>query len=517
MRIAVPSVTAVWVVLGAVAAGAADPAPAVSVTGGKIQGSLAGYGGAAFKGIPFAQPPAGELRWREPQPLKPWTGLRTATEFGAPCVQPGAEGANSKEDCLYLNVWTPEWPAKARKPVMVWIHGGGNFAGAASNPTYDGESLARHGVVLVSASYRLGVFGFFAHPELTKESPHHVSGNYGLLDQIAALRWVHDNIAAFGGDPGNVTIFGESAGSLDVNVLMASPLSKGLFQRVIGESGPVLDPEKLAGLEKKGEGLAAKLNINGDSVLKRLRALSSAELLKATGQGLAYIGPTLGVAVDGWLFPQSPLQVFAAGKEHRVDLMLGSNSQELQRPFFPMSGSLPKAIEEQYGPLAQRALAAYGLSGGAEPQPDPLLGPVMAQWATDSQFRCGTVAELVWHTQAGNRGYQYEFSRAAPGKDALGAAHGSELPYVFGTLGRAAAGPKYDAVHQEISAAMQQYWTNFAKTGDPNGGSLPRWPRFAPAARAYLDFTSSGPAAKEGLRRQACDVFTENLKRQLGK
>jgi para-nitrobenzyl esterase len=483
----------------------------VAVTSGKISGALANYGGAVFKGIPFAQPPTGELRWREPLPPKPWTGVRDATAFGPACVQSGGQGTNSREDCLYLNVWTPQWPAKPGNAVMVWIHGGGNFAGASSELTFDGERLARQGVVLVTVNYRLGVFGFLAHPELTRESPHHVSGNYGLLDQILALRWVHDNIARFGGDPGKVTIFGESAGSLDINVLLASPLSKGLFQRAIGESGPVVAPPPLAEGEKKGESLAGRLNLTASPVLEKLRAVPSADLLKAAGQGLSFLGATLGVVVDGWVFPESPMKVFSQGHEHPVGLLLGSNSQELQRPFFPMQGTLRQQIERQYGPLAERALALYRLTGAADPAADPELGPVQAQWATDSQFRCGSVAELVWHTTAGHPGYQFQFSRSEPGKEALGAPHGSEVPYVFGTL----SSSRYNAADREASAAMQEYWTNFAKTGDPNGGKLPRWPRFDPSARAYLDFTNGGPVAKEGLRRQACDLYTEKLKRDM--
>ena len=203
---------------------AADP-PAISVTGGQIRGGLIEKGGAVFKGIPFAQAPIGDLRWREPQPVKPSTAVRDATAFGAPCAQNsgGKMQESSSEDCLFLNVWNSEWPARARKPVMVWFHGGGNYAGTASGNNFDGEALARRGVVLVTVNYRLTVFGFFAHPELTKESTHHASGNYGLMDQIAALKWVRDNIAKFGGDPANVTIFGQSAGAVDVNVLMASP------------------------------------------------------------------------------------------------------------------------------------------------------------------------------------------------------------------------------------------------------------------------------------------------------
>lgn len=391
---------------------AGSAGPTVTVTGGQLRGSLTGSGGAVFKGIPFAQPPTGELRWRQPLPAKPWTGTRDAIAFGSPCVQGGAEGARSSEDCLYLNVWTPEWPRKSPRAAMVWFHGGGNFAGAASDPTFDGESLARHGVILVSANYRLGVFGFFAHPELTRESPHRSSGNYGLLDQILALRWVQENITRFGGDPANVTIFGESAGSLDVNVLMASPLSKGLFQRVIGESGPVVAPPPLAEGEKKGAGLASRLKIADAPALTRLRALPAADIQKAAGQGLSFLGPMLGVVVDGWVFPESPMKVLAAGKGHRVGLLLGSNSQELQRPFFPMSGTLTKAIADEYGALAYRALALYGLNGAEEPKPDPEFGPVIAQWATDSQFRCGSVAELVWHTAAKNPATS--FSSRAP-------------------------------------------------------------------------------------------------------
>jgi len=483
----------------------------LAVTGGKISGALAGYGGAVFKGIPFAQPPTGELRWRAPLPVRPWTGVRDATAFGPACAQGGAQGSKSSEDCLYLNLWTPEWPAKSRAPVMVWIHGGGNFAGASSEPTFDGESLTRHGVVLVTVNYRLGVFGFFAHPELSRESPHHVSGNYGLLDQIQALHWVHDNIAKFGGDPGRVTLFGESAGSLDINVLMTSPLSKGLFQRVIGESGPVVAPPPLAEGEKKGESFAARLNVSGSPALEKLRAVPSAELLKAAGQGLSFLGATLGVVVDGWVFPESPMKVFAAGKEHRVGLLLGSNSQELQRPFFGMSGTLRQEIEKQYGALVDRALALYGLSGASEPPPDPDLGPVQAQWATDSQFRCGSVAELVWHVSAGNAGYQFQFSRTMAGKEALGAPHGSEVPFVFGAIRE----PRHNTTDQQISATMQEYWTNFAITGDPNGGNLPSWPKFEPAARAYLDFTDAGPVAKEGLRRQICDLYTEKINSEM--
>lgn len=489
----------------------AQEPPSVVVTGGRIQGASLNAGGAVFKGIPFAAPPVGELRWREPNPVKPWTGVRDATRFGSRCMQ---SGNNVSEDCLYLNVWTPEWPAKSRRPVMLWIHGGGNFAGSSGDAVFDGEKLAEHGVVLVSANYRLGVFGFFAHPELTAESTHHASGNYGLMDQIAALKWVQENIARFGGDPRNVTIFGESAGALDINVLMTSPLTKGLFARLIGESGPVVAPPSLAEGEKKGHSVAASLHANS---LNALRALPAADLQKATGQGLSFLGPLLGVVVDGWVLPSPPYGVFEKGQEHHVGLLLGTNARELMKPFFPTPG-LRDGITAQFGPLAERALHVYGIDKeSAAPAPDPVYGDAMAQWATDGQFRCGTVAELVWHSHAGNTSYQFQFSRVPAGRESVGAAHGSELPYVFGTLSIGPRGPNpihYDTTDETVSGQMQQYWTNFAKSGNPNGGTLPRWPKFDPTARAYMDLTAAGPVAREGLRRQACDLFIENISRK---
>jgi para-nitrobenzyl esterase len=400
---------------------------------------------------------------------------------------------------------------------MVWIHGGGNIAGSGVEPLFNGETFARHGIVLVTINYRLGVFGFFSHPELTKESPHHGSGNYGLLDQIAALHWVQDNIARFGGDPGNVTIFGESVGAMDVNVLMTTPLSKGLFKRVIAESGPVSTAPTLAEGEKRGEEFAAKLNITGGQALARLRSLTSDELLKTAGGGLSSVGPTLGIDVDGWVIPESPVKLFATGQEHRVGLILGNNSQEIQKPFFPMSGNLNRVIADEYGALADRALMLYGLNGASESQPDPEFGNAMAQWATDTQFRCGSVAELIWHSTAGNPAYEYQFSRTVHGKEARGAPHAAEIPFVFGTLPVWQSMRNYNELDQQYAVEMQEYWVNFAKTGDPNGGSLARWPKFDPTERPYLDFMDAGLVAKEGLRRSICDLYMENQKRPKAK
>ena len=512
------TILAMFVALAAVAASSAATGQTVTVTGGQVRGAMLDKGGAVFKGIPFAQPPVGELRWREPVRVKPWTGLRDATAFGASCAQnvrpaiPETAGLSYQEDCLFLNVWTPEWPSKSRKPVMVWIPGGGNSAGSSSLAVYEGESLARRGVVLVSLNYRLGSFGFFSHPELTRESPHHASGNQGILDQIAALEWVRDNIARFGGDPDNVTIFGSSSGSLDVSVLMTSPLSKGLFRRAIGESGAVIlvgDPLTLPQAEKRGEALVAGWKLPAGAPLKDLRAVSTPDILKADPDYLDFANfMNLGITIDGYVFPKKPAEVFAAGQEHRVALLLGSNARERVPGTTPPT-DLKKAIEETYGPIAGRAQVLY--AGGA----DPLYGTPNAQWATDTSFRCSAVAQLAWHAAAGNPAFEYEFARVPPGREAAGAMHASELSYVFGTLDRGiyGAGPpaRPNALDPPVAEAMQQYWTNFAKTGNPNGGQMPSWPRFDVASRAYMQFTEGGPVAKEGLRRPYCDLFIENV------
>jgi len=496
--------------------------PTVAVTGGQIRGGVLEKGGVVFKGIPFAQAPVGDLRWREPAALKAWTGVREATSFGAPCAQNagGRMQESSSEDCLFLNVWTPEWPVRVRMPVMVWFHGGGNYAGTASGNNFDGDGLARRGVVLVTANYRLTVFGFLAHPELTKESPHHASGNYGLMDQIAALKWVHDNISKFGGDPANVTIFGQSAGAVDVNVLMASPQAKGLFHKVIAESGTVTRVPDDATMRMTGLGVVMAAR-SGDTYsdaptlgeaektgeklfpgsLKELRAMSAADLLKITAAPRTSIGPANGIVVDGWIFPKPPAEVFAKGQEQKVPLLIGNNSRE--RTPQTTSEELSQAVDAMYGPFASRAFALYKTSA-----PDPLYGSAAAQWVVDTMYRCPVVVELNWHAAAGNRGYEYQFDRAAPGREAAGATHGAEVSYVFGNLNA-----NYTAPDHEISAAMQQYWTNFAKTGDPNGAGLPKWPKYDAASRAYIEFTDNGPVAREGLRRPFCDLYLENIQR----
>ena len=487
------------------------PRPVATVSTGQLRGSLTYDGVAVFKNIPFAEAPVGKLRWHEPLPPKPWEGIRDASLYGPACYQTGHLNVVSSEDCLQLNIWTPKWPVKAAVPVMVWFHGGGNIAGSAIEPLFNGENFARHGVILVSANYRLGVFGFFAHPELTQESPHRSSGNYGLLDQIQALRWVQENISKFGGDPANVTIFGESAGSMDVNSLLAAPIAKGLFVRAIAESGAAGEAQPLSESEKAGQALAAKFNINGDGALEKLRALTSEELVKSVQLGPG-TGGMLGINVDGWVLPESPAKAFAAGHELPVGLLFGNNSQELQKPFGPASDDVRTAISKRFGKTADRVLAAYGLNGTADPQPDAEYGTIGAQWATDAAFRCATVQELLWHTAASNTAYEYQFSRTVHGKESEGAPHASEIPFVFGTLPAWQEMRNYNLSDRQYAPMVQEYWVNFAKTGDPNGAGLTKWPKFDGTSRAYLDFLDAGPVAKEGLRRQVCDAFLESQK-----
>ena len=487
--------------------------PIVSISTGPLRGGLTAEGVALFKNIPFAQPPVGGLRWREPLPAKAWTEMRDATAFGPMCNQNDNKQLPHSEDCLQLNVWTPKWPMTSPVPVMVWIHGGGNVAGSGVESLFNGEVLARHGVVLVTVNYRLGVFGFFAHPELTKESPRHAAGNYGLADQIMALRWVRENIARFGGNPANVTIFGESAGASDENALIASPLAKGLFVRVIAQSGPVGTAPSLAESEKRGAALAAKLGFTGEEALAKLRAVPDTELMAKVGQG-AGPGMGMGINVDGWVLPEPSAKIYAEGREQKVALLIGNNSQEMQPRGAP--GDIRQMISQRYGPLADRALELYGVSGATDPQPDPENGTVMLQFTTDNSFRCGTIQELIWHTAAGNPGYEYQFSRTVHGQEAHGAPHASEIPFIFGTLPVWQQMRKYDESDQRYAPQMQEYWTNFAKTGDPNGGKLVKWPKFDAKSRAYMDFTDPGPVVKEGLRREVCDLFMENQKRQAG-
>jgi len=489
-------------------AAAANSNPTVSIAAGQVQGRLLpGGAGAVFRGLPFAQPPVGPLRWREPQPVTPWKGVRDAGESRPPCAQNSSgwnakEAAASREDCLHLDVWMPQWPSKSPKPVMLWLHGGGNTGGAgASDPLYEGTSLISHGVVLVIADYRLGIFGFLAHPELTRESPHHSSGNYAFLDQIAALQWVHDNIAQFGGDPRNVTVFGQSAGSMDLSVLMTSPLSRGLFHRAIAESGAAGRATPLADAEQAGQRTAGTLKAPAEEALAYLRSLSTADLLRGGRGGT-------GAVLDGYLFDSDPSAVFAASKALPIPLLIGSNAIEMSDAGSP--DALRATIQARYRDLAPKALALYGVaSPGDKGSIDPVYGGPNDQWGADIGFRCPGILQGEEHAAAGFPVWEYQFDRAIPPKPNV--VHSGELAYVFGNLRPTGSqAGEFGEADRKLSAAIQKYWTNFAKTGDPNGAGVPNWPKYDATSRKFMEFTRAGElAVNENQRRAFCEVFAE--------
>jgi len=494
----------------------------VRTTSGPLRGVARPDGGAEFLGIPYAQPPVGDLRWHEPVPIKPWTGVRAAGSFGAPCAQPVMGDWNRHdaeagvEDCLFLNVVSPVWPAKQPLPVMFWLHGGGNEGGSASSAFYNGGTLVNHGVLLVTVNYRLGIFGFFAHPALSAESTHHGSGNYGLMDQILALGWVRENIANFGGDPKNITIFGESAGAIDTGLLMTSGLSKDLFQRAIAESGTSFGHTLLSVsiAEKAGEVFAASLKLpTGAEGLKQLRQLTAQQLLaaKSSLSSYAHFGPD----IDGWVISRQPASVFAAGEEAAIPLLFGTTSRELGAASWRMptaQDAVRKAIADYFGELAPQALSAYGLAEGAQASDDPLYGSPADQWAADLVIRCPATAQGGWHNAAHHPTYEFEFAHAIPGQEARGAVHGSELPYVFGYFPKAGTiAGKFADTDIQLSDLMESYWTNFAKTGNPNSAGLPDWPQFG-VERKYIRFAQDGRVVLlTSLRDGPCGAYRTSL------
>lgn len=464
---------------------AADAAPVAHVDAGALSGTHdTGTGLDEFKGIPYAAPPVGALRWKPPQPVTAWSGVRTADRFGPRCMQRPLfsdmvfRSAGVSEDCLYLNVWTPAHGKGGKLPVLVYFYGGGFVGGDGSELRYDGASLAQRGIVTVTVNYRLDVFGFLALPALVAESPAHAAGNYGLLDQAAALRWVRRNIAAFGGDPRQVTIGGESAGSMSVSALMASPLSKGLMQRAIGESGAVLGnlkPPSLALSEQQGE---AFMHHVGAHSLAELRAMKADALLKACGdKGVPEFGPTL----DGYFLPRPPEAIYAAGAQAHIPLLLGSNSQEgyyanLFDKQAPTPANYRTAVERQFGAHADEALKLYPGSDEAEVKTS---GTALEG---DQFIAFATWRWMDWQRKTGGAPvYYYYFDQPRPAKrdgsagpDA-GAVHSGEIEYALGNL----AGNRVYAwtdTDRRVSATMEGYWANFIKTGDPNGAGLPHWP-----------------------------------------
>ncbi|MDE1149868.1 MAG: carboxylesterase family protein [Azospirillaceae bacterium] len=474
--------------------------PTVTTTGGTVQGESLQHGGALFRGIPFAQPPVANLRWQPPQPIR-WTGVRPATQSAVPCLQSAygwndKDAARSAEDCLYLDVRTPALTPPKALPVMVWIHGGANRAGSGGG--YSLSTLTDQGVVLVTVQYRLDLFGFLSLPELTAQSPAHASGNYGLMDQIAALRWVRDNIARFGGDPANVTIFGESAGSQDVGLLMLSPQARGLFTKAIEQSGTAgfgVAPRTLAENEALGRDLLAKA---GAKDLAQLRAMPGRDLLNAAAP---LIPPTpdasfiwLQAVVDGQVLTETPAQALAQGHQAPVPLMIGANARELGLHGGPEA--VVPTIRREFGTNADRAMAFYGIKDGQVPAPDPRLGDTATQLASDLTFRCPSLAVATWQAATGVPVWVYHFDHD-PAQGPV--SHGSDLPFVFS--GQPAGKPGDDR------PTLPRYWANFARTGNPNGTDLTPWPAFA-AAKGYLEFSNAGPVAKADLRGPICGLLT---------
>jgi len=494
----------------------------IKTDNGKLRGVLRASGGAEFLGIPYARAPIGRLRWHEPIPVHRWRGVRDATSFGAPCAQPALGEWNehdakiSKEDCLFLNVITPKWPPKDPLPVMFWIHGGGE-GGTASDELYKNGTLIDHAVLLVTANYRLGVLGFFSHPDLTRESPHHASGNYGLMDQIAALRWVRANIVKFGGDPENITVFGQSAGAQYASLLMTSPLLKGMIQRVITQSGSALDPDMptLDKSEKSGETLAAKLiSPLGTNAIKFLRQLSAEDLRKRLPSNIEDRLPLTSPNIDGWVIPRLPGEVFAEGQQASIPMIVGTTSHEFSSPL-PVD-ELRKWIKNFTGNLAPRALSLYGLAENSEGTSDPIYGTAADQWFVDI-LRCSAVTQAKLHSAARHHTYEYEFQHALPGQEAEGAVHSADLTYVFGFYPKAGnTSADFTDADYKLGELIESYWANFAKTGNPNGGSLPNWREFG-ESESYIAFTQDGRVVSipGGLRRAQCDLHREVLMRHM--
>jgi para-nitrobenzyl esterase len=462
-------------------AGAADITAIAQTTSGTVGGTVDYV--RSFKAIPYAAPPIGALRWKAPQPPLPWTGVRDATTFGAACTQPAPPGVANGEDCLTLNVWTPGARGE-HLPVMVYIFGGGYAVGSASSPTFDGTALARHGVVLITINYRLNVLGFLAHPALTAESSEHTSGNYGLLDQVAALKWVQANAAAFGGDPNNVTVMGESAGAGSVSALMTMPRAKRLFKRAIMESAPVFRPQLgFAAAEIAGTQFAA------GSTLAQLRAMPAADLIKRIPpldpDTRSDIAITFGPIADGVVLPDER-DTFKAGKENVVPVIVGNNVNE--GSFFARNvpvktlDAYTAALKKRFGAAAARARELYPASddAGANTAESTIVG--------DMDINTGVRKMALAMAAKEPDVYRYLFTRARAGKLP---GHGDELPYVFGTgtvggLGQPA--PPFDEVDRRVSETMIRAWTQFAKTGNPNARGGPVWPRYTVAGDRFIVF-----------------------------
>jgi para-nitrobenzyl esterase len=498
MEVEMKKIVIVFFLISAFAPFAVSQIQTAKVTGGEVQGVVT-EGISIFKGIPFAAPPVGDLRWKAPAPVQAWTGVKKADAFGLACMQAsGAMGNTSPvgEDCLYLNVWTPAKKPGEKIPVIVWIYGGGFSGGSTSAPMYDGMNLAKKGVVLVSVAYRVGPFGFLAHPQLSNESGKG-SGNYGLEDMIAGMKWVKDNIARFGGDPSNVTIFGHSAGGMAVNMLAASPVTKGLFHRAICMSGGSFAPLQTSNQGGIGMGIPAlKLaETTGEAFLKKLgaadmkaaRAMSAEAIQKNIGSGMG--GGGFRPVADGYVIPGDLYSIYQARRFNDTPILVGNTSDELGS--FGGRGNITAAqfeqqIKSQYGPHADAILSVYPHSTDAE------AAKSSKGISRESTFSWSTWTWARLQSEKGKgKAFEYYFDYHAPNAD--GSGHGSDVPYAFQTLSGGAQGaPKPEDL--KLSEMISSYWVNFAKSGDPNGPGLPKWPAFAENDQKVMVFDAASSA-----------------------
>jgi para-nitrobenzyl esterase len=509
------------------------PTTEIRVDSGAIRGLVVGDKKDihVYKGIPYAAPPVGELRWKPPQPVQSWQGTRDCFEFGAACPQKIPALFDSilemslrvpfSEDCLFVNVWTPAEHRSGKLPVLYWIHGGGFVVGAASQPLYDGEELARLGCVVVSINYRLGLFGFLAHPALSQESSDKVSGNYGLLDQIEGLRWVRRNIAAFGGDPGRVAIFGESAGGISVLCLMAARETKGLFHGAIAQSAVATNLPRLREVhpgpetaEQMGQKSIAACGLAASADARQMRQLDAKALVQASpgadsGAPLRMkpLSITLGPILDGHVLPDDPDLLFAAGREHAVPLIVGNTTEEMsilllgtKMPTDP--AAYQAKLQEEFGELAEPLAKAYPAQDAAQ------VRSAVIQLTSDLSFVSETRSIARRHSAAGQKTFRYQFSRASKRGflQGLGAHHAAELAFLFQRPPL-----RDDEGEIRMSRILGRYWINFAAIGDPNGPGLPVWPVYRPGAEQMVDFAADVKVL-QGPRNDQLDLIDKVLR-----
>jgi len=502
----------VALLLTAAAARGASSKLEVKIDAGKIKGKSEGSV-RSFLGIPYAAPPVGDLRWKPPAPVAKWKGVRKATAFGSRCIQGAVfsdmvfRDPGTSEDCLSLNVWAPANGDKGKLPVMAWIYGGGFVAGGSSEPRQDGSNLAKQGVIVVSMNYRLGVFGFFAHPDLAAESGRNSAGNYGLLDQLAALQWVKRNIAAFGGDPENVTIFGESAGSFSVSALMASPVTKGLFHKAIGESGAAFSTTSLRFEPAAVVGpIHAKFGSEslGANTIAELRAVPAQKVLDAAMDASKGGAFRFGPDIDGYFLPESVPAIFAAGRQNDVPLLAGWNRDEgsgaiVNAKEKPTAATLKALAEKEFAAKAEEFLQLYA----ADTDEHALRST--EDFAGDRFIAFSTWKWLETQKATGKQPiYRYRFDLALPEDPkrpgGTSAFHSAEIEYVFGQLD-SKSWVKWRPEDRTVSEQMQKYWSNFARSGDPNGPGLPKWPTYDSAnGWETLHFSADTAAHEDGHR-----------------